>query len=123
MGGNANIKGVALLNTDGSIDKQFVLGDVGTGNANYAQVLNNGRVVVNGSFTLYNGIGRTNMLILEKDGSLLQKFNAQAPFSGSISRIVETKSSTGEPALLVGGSISQYGVKTVGNFFRLEIKE
>lgn len=123
LGGNANIKGVALLNTDGSIDKQFVLGDVGTGNANYAQVLNNGRVVVNGSFTLYNGIGRTNMLILEKDGSLLQKFNAQAPFSGSISRIVETKSSTGEPALLVGGSISQYGVKTVGNFFRLEIKE
>ncbi|UIR55382.1 DUF5008 domain-containing protein [Sphingobacterium sp. SRCM116780] len=123
LGGNANAKSVALLNTDGSVDNQFVLGNIGTGIVSYAQVLNNEQVVVQGSMDTYNGIGRGKMLILEKDGKLLQKYNSQAPFSGSIFKIVETKSSTGEPALLVGGSVSQYGVKTVGNFFRLEIKE
>lgn len=123
LGASGKVNGVALINTDGSIDEQFILQDIGTGIPVYAQVLNNGRVVVNGSIDTYNNIRRSNMLILEKDGSLLQRYNSQAPFVGAINKIVETKSSLGLPALLVSGSIYQYGKKTVGNFFRLEIKD
>jgi len=114
---------VALINTDGSVDEQFVLQNIGTGIPVYAQVLNNGRVVVNGTIETYNNIRRSNLLILENNGSLLQRYNSQAPFAGVINKIVETKSSLGLPALLVGGSIYQYGKKNVGNFFRLEIKD
>jgi len=123
LGASGKVNGVALINTDGSVDEQFVLQNIGTGIPVYAQVLNNGRVVVNGTIETYNNIRRSNLLILENNGSLLQRYNSQAPFAGVINKIVETKSSLGLPALLVGGSIYQYGKKNVGNFFRLEIKD
>lgn len=121
LGGHAN--GVAIINTDGTVDKQFVFGDIGLEVANFAQVLNNGRVIVKGTFKTYNGIPRGSLVLLEKDGSLLQKYNGQAPFAGSISKVLETKSSLGEPALLIGGGIYQYGKKSIGNILRLEVKE
>ncbi|WP_051959741.1 DUF5008 domain-containing protein [Sphingobacterium sp. ML3W] len=123
LGHGGKVNGVAVLNTDGSIDNQFVLGDIGNTVANFAQILDNGRVVVKGTFETYNGIGRPSLLLLEKDGSLVQKYNSQAPFSGTVYKIVETKSSLGLPALLIGGSIYQYGSKSIGNLFRLEVKE
>lgn len=121
--GNGKISNVALLNTDGSIDNKFVFGEIGTDIANYAQVLNSGKVLVQGTFESYNGVPRARMLLLENDGSLLQKYNHQGPLTGAISKVVETKSALGEPALLIGGNIFQYGIKTVGNLFRLEVKE
>lgn len=123
LGASGKVNGVAIISTDGSVDEEFILQDIGTGIPVYAQVLNNGRVVVNGTIETYNNIRRSNMLILEKDGSLLQRYNSQAPFAGVINKIVETKSSLGLPALLIGGSIYQYGKKNIGNFFRLEIKD
>jgi len=122
-GASANIKGAVILHTDGTVDEEFVLGDIGTGVVSYVQVLNNGRVYLQGSMTTYNGIARPRMLILEKNGSLLQKYNAQAPFTGFTSKVIETRSSLGEPALLIGGSILQYGAKRVGNVLRVEVKE
>ncbi|MEI2275529.1 DUF5008 domain-containing protein [Sphingobacterium sp. ML3W] len=123
LGANGKVNGAAILNTDGTIDDQFVFQNAGNGIPTFAQVLNNGRVIIDGTIESYNNVRRTNMLILEKDGSLLQKYNSQAPFSGNIRKVVETKSSLGLPALLIGGSINQYGKKSVGNFFRLEVKE
>jgi len=122
-GSSGKVNKVALINTNGSVDEEFKLGDIGSGLINFAYVLNNGRVVVSGSQTSYNGVQRPGMLILEKDGQLLQKYNSEAPFTGMIAKVVETRSSLGEPALLIGGYISQYGRKAVGNFLRVEIKE
>lgn len=121
LGGRTD--GVAVLNTDGSVDQEFVFGDIGNEVANFAQVLNNGRVIVKGTFKMYNGIPRASLVLLEKDGSLLQRFNGQAPFAGSIYKILETTSSLGKPALLMGGGIYQYGQKTLGNIVRLEVSE
>ncbi|ULT28090.1 hypothetical protein KUH03_16710 [Sphingobacterium sp. E70] len=123
LGANGKVNGAAILNTDGTVDDQFVFQNADNGIPTFAQVLNNGRVIIDGTIESYNNVRRTNMLILEKDGSLLQKYNSQAPFSGNIRKVVETKSSLGLPALLIGGSINQYGKKSVGNFFRLEVKE
>ncbi|WP_293879668.1 DUF5008 domain-containing protein [Sphingobacterium sp. UBA1498] len=121
-GASGKVNNVALMNTDGTVDDTFILRDLGTGVPNYAQILNNGQVLIDGTQNSYAGIPRSNLLILEKNGELLQKYNSLGPFVGSVSKVVETKSSLGEPALLVGGSILQFGQKTYGNFFRLEIK-
>jgi len=121
-GATGKVNNVALMNIDGTVDENFILRDIGTGIVNYAQILNNGQVILDGTQDSYAGISRANLVILEKNGDLLQQYNSLGPFSGLVSKVVETKSSLGEPALLVGGSIVQFGSKMYGNFFRLEIK-
>lgn len=123
LGANGKVNGAAILNTSGTVDDQFILQGDGASIPIFAQILNNGRVLIDGTMETYSNIRRPNMLILEKDGSLLQKYNSQSPFSGSIRKVVETKSSLGLPAVLIGGGIYQYGKKSIGNFFRLEIKD
>ncbi|MFA4978452.1 MAG: DUF5008 domain-containing protein [Sphingobacterium sp.] len=121
-GASGKVSNVALINTDGSVDENFVVRDIGTGILNYAQILNNGQVIIDGTQKTYEGVPRANLMILEKNGELLQRYNSLGPFTGALFKVVETKSSLGEPALLVGGSILQFGQKSVGSFFRLEIK-
>ncbi|MDQ1152751.1 DUF5008 domain-containing protein [Sphingobacterium zeae] len=123
LGANGKVKGIAVMNLDGSIDDQFVLGDISTGLVTFAQMLNNGRIIAQGTFDSYNSIKRSSFLVLEKDGTLLQKYNNQSPFEGSAIKIIESTSSLGFPALLIGGSIIQYGADRVGNIFKMEIKD
>lgn len=121
-GASGKVNNIALMNMDGTVDETFILKDIGAGIINYAQILNNGQIVIDGTQQSYAGVPRANLLILEKNGELLQKYNALGPFTGDLAKVVETKSAVGEPALLLGGNILQFGQKTVGNFFRLEIK-
>lgn len=114
--------GVVLLNSDGSVVDGFTLGDVENRTANYAYVMNSGRVLVTGDFLRYNGIHRSKLLILESTGEALQEYNNIGSFGGIISHIVETTSSLGHPALLIGGAIGIADGRSVGNLFRLEIK-
>ena len=116
-------RGVVLLNEDGSIVSDFTFGDVEDRFPNFAQVLNNGRVLVSGNFIRYNGIHRSSLLILESNGEALQRYNNIGEFSGSIRQVVETTSSLGYPALLIGGSIFMVDGERVGNMFRLEVRD
>ena len=114
--------GVVLLNEDGTIDSKFKLKDTDGRIPTYAYVMNNGKVLVTGGFIKYEGINRSNLLILESDGSAKQEYNNISGFIGSIRTIVETTSSEGYPALLIGGSIMAIDGVDVGSIFRLEIR-
>lgn len=114
--------GLAIVNEDGTLDTSFKLGDIGTGNVMYGKILNNGKVLVNGLFDRYNGVPRSNLLLLESDGTALQEFNNFGVFSGRVSDVQETTSSLGRPALLLGGSFYQVDGVSVGNVVRLEVR-
>lgn len=114
--------GVVILNADGSIDNTFKLGDTEGRIANYAYVMNSGKILVSGDFVRYNGINRSQLLILEANGEALQEYNNLGAFTGRISSILETTSSLGHPALLISGSISMADGRPVGNIFKLEIR-
>ncbi|WP_162304934.1 DUF5008 domain-containing protein [Sphingobacterium olei] len=115
-------RGVVLLNADGSVDNSFVLGDVEQRIPSYAYVMNSGRVLVSGDFVRYNGVHRSKLLILESSGEALQQYNNIGEFSGRINHVIETTSSLGYPALLIGGSIGLADGRVVGNLFRLEVR-
>lgn len=116
------VNGVALINSDGSVDNTFTMGDIGTGIPSYAKILSNGKVLVNGLFTTYNGVPRSNLLLLEANGIAQQEFNNFGIFSGSVYDVQETVSSLGRPALLMAGSFRQVDGFSVGNVVRLEIR-
>lgn len=114
---------VVLLNSDGTVVSSFTLGEIDSRSANYAYVLNSGQVLVSGDFKKYNGISRSRILILESDGSALQKFNNMGSFDGVIWTVKETTSSLGRPALLIGGDFSMADDVNIRGLFKLEIKK
>lgn len=114
--------GVVVLNSDGSVDPTFVFGNVDGETPFYAYKLNNGRVLVTGSFQRYNNINRRGMLILEADGTAKQEYNNLGTFSGRPLTLVETTSSLGNPAVLLGGFIFGIDGKSVGNIVKIELK-
>ena len=115
-------RGLVVLNSDGSTDNNFKMGDLGTGIPTFAQILNSGKILVSGSFETYNGVKRSHLLILEANGDALQAYNNIGDFSGSIYTAIETTSSQGYPALLLGGSFDQINGKQIRNIVKLEIR-
>lgn len=119
---NSNKYGVVILNADGSVDQSFTLRDTEQKTPNYAYYTKNNKVLVTGDFKKYDGVNRSQLLLLEQNGEALQEYNNIGSFSGIIYSVVETQSSKGNPALLIGGFISTADDAKVGNIFRLEIK-
>lgn len=121
--GDTNTGTVIHLDESGKVQSEFNFGNTGTGVPFFAQVLNNGRTVVTGSFEEYNSIKRTGILILEKDGVAKQEYNNTGGFFGFIYTLVETKSALGNPAILMGGNIFSIDNRSVGNVVRIEIMD
>jgi hypothetical protein len=121
--GEVNSSGVVHIDESGVLKTDFKFGNTGAYAPNFAYVLTNGRTVVTGPFIEYNGVRRTGILILEKDGSVKQEYNNTGGFYGSVYNLVETKSSLGHPAILLGGYIFSIDDKTVGNVVRIELRD
>lgn len=97
--------------------------NAGTGLITFAHILNNGRIVLSGGITEYDGVKRSSLLILNSNGEALQKYNNIGLFAGMVNSLVETTSSLGRPAILLGGDIFRVEKKLVRNIVKLEIKE
>ena len=69
-------KGVARLNPDGSLDTSFNQGRTG-GNSDIERVVvqPDGKILIAGEFTQYNGVARNYLARLNSDGSLDPSFN------------------------------------------------
>lgn len=114
--------GVAVLNGNGTLDQTFQFGALDDESSpSFAYVLNNGRVFVQGSFLEYNGIRRGGLLILESNGTAKQEYNNLGSLSGVIYTILETTSSLGNPAILLGGMIFSVDGKSAGNIVKIEL--
>lgn len=116
------VNGVVMINADGSIDNSFAFRALEGGFPNYAGQLNNGKIIVSGSFTKYDNIVRPGLLILNADGSLASGYNNMGLFRGSISDFIEVPSSNGVPAVIIVGSFDRFDQKEVANIvkFRME---
>ena len=115
--------GIAVLNADGSLDEQFKPGDLGTGSPTFAKILNSGKILVSGSFDSYNGVKRSQILLLEPNGEALQEYNNIGDFTGIVTAVEETVSSQGYPAIVIGGSFNKINGVSLQNIAKLEIRD
>ena len=80
-------KKIARLNVDGSLDQSFN-SNIGPNSTIYSvKVLNDGKIIICGEFTSYNGITAKKIARLNTDGSLDLTFNAQQSTDGPIVRL------------------------------------
>src|SRR5207247_1372227 len=76
-----NFKGVAesgiiRLNQDGGVDTSFIRGSGTTGRISSLALQSDERILIGGTFNRFNGVGRTNLVRLNADGTLDSGFMA-----------------------------------------------
>ena len=114
--------GVVMIGNNGAADASFNFKSLEGGIVNYAGQLNNGKILVSGSFNKYNGVVRPGLLVLNADGSLAAGYNNIGLFRGGISSFVELTSSNGVPAVIIVGSFDRFDGKEVGNIVKFRIE-
>jgi uncharacterized delta-60 repeat protein len=109
---------IIRLNSDGSIDNSF---NIGTGFNAYVddiKIQPDGKIVVGGNFTSYNGTSRNRIIRLNSDGSIDNSFNIGTGFSGATFMEVNLKLQS-DGKILVGGNFTSYNGTSVNRAARL----
>ena len=114
---------IARLNTDGTLDTTFTPGSGATGpvivgetlSINSLAVQNDGKILIAGNFTTYNGTPINRMARLNQDGTLDATFNIGAGFNTETKRIAIQA----DGKILVAGSFSTFNGVTNNRLLRL----
>lgn len=110
VGGNFTIfNGVGAnrlvrLNSDGSVDTGFNTQVGANDHIRAISVQSDGKIIVAGQFTLYNGVARNCIVRLEQDGTLDSGFDSSSGFNGT----VITTAIQPDGKILVGGMFTLY---------------
>jgi uncharacterized delta-60 repeat protein len=113
---------VVRLNSDGSLDETLKVKTFGAGYPNHAFEIQDGRIIVSGTFQQYDGVTRRGFLVLENDGTARQVNNNLGAYAGRIYRVMETTSTFGNPAVILMGYVSKFDDITVKNIVKVELK-
>ncbi len=109
--GNPLHNGIVRLNSDGSLDSTFNIGTgAGSGFVNKVNALAlqpDGKILIGGHFTQYNGVNRGGIARLNPDGTLDTTFDPGTGVSG-INQNVLTLALQPDGKILIGGSFSGY---------------
>ena len=105
----------ARLNADGTLDSTFYLSN-GASSIVYTTVLqNDGKIIIGGNFTAYNGTARSRIARLNTDGTLDVTFN---PGMGANS-VIFTTAIQSNGKIIIGGEFSSYNGTTINRIARL----
>lgn len=106
--GNVPVSGIARLNSDGSLDSSFNIG-TGVDAALYDIALQpDGKVVIVGSFSTFNGVNRRGIARIDPDGSLDTSFNPGTGVNGFYGTIVYSVLLQQDGKILIGGEFERY---------------
>jgi uncharacterized delta-60 repeat protein len=106
---------IARLNTDGSYDTSFNIGTGFNSNVNTIAIQSDGKVLIGGTFTTYQGTTRNRIIRLNTDGSEDTSFNIGTGFNNTVSTI----SIQSDDKILVGGTFTTYQGTTRNRIIRL----
>ncbi|MGI5898116.1 MAG: delta-60 repeat domain-containing protein [Candidatus Dojkabacteria bacterium] len=108
---------IIRLNSDGSVDNQFVIG-TGLNNMVYSIVVQlDSKIVVGGDFTKFNGSTANRIVRLNSDGSIDDTFVTGTGFNKKVTTIL----SQTDGKLLVGGYFTSYNGVSVNSLIRLNV--
>lgn len=106
---------IARFNADGSLDSAFATGSGATGSVSGIALRPDGKVVIAGWFSSFNGVARNAIAQLQADGSLDASFNPGAGFDGSVNKCVLLP----DGDVLAGGSFNKFNNVAVNQVVRL----
>jgi uncharacterized delta-60 repeat protein len=110
-------RGIARLHPDGAVDTGFNrLGTgVSGGAVNEILLLDDGRILIGGSFAGYNGVQRSAIALLDRDGNLQANFNPNEGPNGPIFALSQQE----DGKFIVGGEFTTMNGVTRNRIARL----
>jgi len=111
-------RGLVRLDATGAFDPTFDSGnELGNGGKGYALVVQpDGKIIVGGDFTSYNGTPRNYLVRINPDGSIDNTFTYAGGTNGRVWAIALQP----DGRILLGGDFTTYNVQPVGRMIRLE---
>ena len=106
---------IARVNVDGSVDASFAIGNGFNDLVISTAIQTDGKIIVGGSFTSFNGVTRNRIARLNADGTLDTSFN---PSSG-LNNTVQSVAIQGDGKIIVGGSFTTLNGSTRNRIARL----
>jgi uncharacterized delta-60 repeat protein len=102
--GNASSSRIIRFNSDGSLDGGFDVGDGFNGSVYSLALQDDGKILVGGNFTSYDGVTRNRIARLNDDGSLDTSFDPSTNLSSYVYSIVIQP----DDKILVGGNFTPH---------------
>ncbi len=112
---NTGVTRIALLNSGGSIDNTFNPRTGFNSQPNAIVVQADGKFIVGGTFTTYNGIPCNRIVRINADGSLDASFNPFNGFNGDVLALALQS----DGRVVVGGNFTSFNGTTRNNIARL----
>lgn len=106
---------IIRINADGTYDSTF---NVGTGFNDWADdvtIQPDGKILVGGWFTSYNGTGRNRIIRLNTNGTIDSSFNVGTGFNST----VETMAIQSDGKVIVAGQFTSYNGNSINRIIRL----
>jgi len=106
---------IVRLNPDGTVDNSFNIGTGADSAVSAIALQSDGKIVIGGSFLLFNETSKTRMVRLNQDGSIDTSFEVGTGANDSISCIVVQN----DGKILIGGQLTSYNGFTRNRIARL----
>ena len=106
---------IIRLNSDGSVDDTFNVGDGFNDSVRTIKIQSDGKILVAGYFTTYNGTTSNRIVRLNSDGSIDNTFNMGTGFNNEV-YVIQIQS---DGKILVGGFFTSYNGTTRNLIVRL----
>ncbi|HXD94162.1 MAG TPA: hypothetical protein VNX01_13200, partial [Bacteroidia bacterium] len=108
-----SVKRIARLNTDGSLDNTFDMSLGANGTVETISIQNDGKIIIGGSFTAYNGTAIKGLARLNTDGTLDNAFNTGVGINTA--GIIYTTIIQADGRIIIGGYFTSYnGISSKG---------
>ena len=111
----STLNNIARLNSNGTIDVTFTLGTGANSTVNTAVLQGDGKIIIGGDFTSYNGTSRNRIARLNADGTLDATFD---PGVGANASVFSTAIQS-DGKIVIGGSFSTYNSNTKNYIARI----
>lgn len=111
----ASVNRIIRLNADGSKDTTFTIGTGFNESVFSITTQNDGKIIVGGRFTNYNGVSQNRIIRLNNDGTKDTSFNAGSGFNNFVRSIVLQS----DGKIIVGGFFNTYNAVTENYIIRL----
>jgi len=109
-------KYIARLNDDGSLDPSFNVGSGANDFVHTNALQSDGRILIGGQFTSYNGTARNRIARLNQNGTLDTTFNPGTGVSFSSLYAIQILN---DGKIIIGGTFSSYNGTPINNIARL----
>lgn len=112
---NTTVNRIARILPNGSLDTSFLTGKGSAVNITNAEVLANGKIILSGNFTEFNGFSTNKIVRLNQDGSIDASFNIGTGFNNDVNAMLQQP----DGKIILGGKFTSYNGNTANRIIRI----